>query len=1147
MTDVPSFSSHRPDEPHFGPREEATRKELYRREPALADLYVAGMALSRLSETGSTGYLLAHVGRELSKGVLIAITGGSIQGPPPDSADDKERNRGSIAAALELEPQHGLVTEWFQLVGVFARSCHYRPGGVDTVAVKTAFVRFGEVIYGLLAPYFDTQDELERLSRIEAPSESDATAAAGQLVRRQQRQFFFDRLRSPAWLRPLADRRLFDAPPERLVHPDGSWQMRPWPEGRYLARVAPNEPRVVTDLLCRVPQTVANPAVWITMIEAALVLPLEDAGLVAMHVAKAMKSVPPVAWPHEAIKLIVHLANGGEREPALRLADELLSVRRADSAGDSASTDTGLLYLDDYSLQILLKDAVPALVQLEAPLTLRILLRKLNGLVRAVAPAESSPGASRRWCPSLANAGRSTDARHMLAVCVAKHAASLAAGSADAAAMAWKSVTRYKGEIFERIRLWVLAAAGGLLQGQLDEAIGSSLLLDPPYGAREAAHLLRERFADASGEARRLFAYAISRGPSPEEASSAASWMAQMEDDPTHSQARRRPEARHIREAVEAWQKRRLRWFHDRIPSELEGLAKELGVPAEIPSPRQQDLDEVEFHSSSGGWVGRTSPRSAEDLCALTLEELCAFLVAWKPTTSRYEGPSYGGLHEALAAYATQNPGAALEAARTIIGRDGRPGYVTALLVGIGKRNLENSAPSWRGIIAVAAQTLDLCEALDVEALVHATGYDDSAPPEHASTWHQLLRALIAVLEQGCRSNLLDRDLAPNLWGIVSRLVASDLVWTDTFTMDPGHALNAAITAGLNTASGEATHLLIETALWEYRAIVRERGLDPPSTQSVAEIESNAGPLLAAIWLRTAESSNGARAVVGALLPQVRLVAPSWFAGQGPAMFDRGSATPLDDPAFGAFLSRGTFFESTFDAVRRTYVEAAHAVQKDAPADEDRLGAAGEGLVRHVLIGTLRGQVTLADDDKLLQLVFANARPKDVAHGYWEIYRGWSDTTDVVPAEFVQRLITLWEWRIGDLEGSPDQQEEAEGLLWLLMVPQIPASDAIRLGEASLRLVTGQSSIRWSIWERVAALANHDPNGTFAIVEILVDQELRHGYGLMPLDRVGPSFRTILAHASSDVRERAVRLVHRLGEAGHPEFRSLLDEVDGAG
>ena len=94
---------------------------------------------------------------------------------------------------------------------------------------------------------------------------------------------------------PLAARGHFASPPERVVHPDGSWKMRTWEEGEYLARIAPRAPEAVAEQLLRVPITLMNPAVWAVVADAAMVLPVAYAAPLTSRIAKTDDSLAPLS------------------------------------------------------------------------------------------------------------------------------------------------------------------------------------------------------------------------------------------------------------------------------------------------------------------------------------------------------------------------------------------------------------------------------------------------------------------------------------------------------------------------------------------------------------------------------------------------------------------------------------------------------------------------------------------------------------------------------------------------------------------------------------------------------------------------------------------------------------------------------------
>src|ERR1039457_2005960 len=72
-------------------------------------------------------------------------------------------------------------------------------------------------------------------------------------------EYFFDQLKSPSWTAPLRERSFFRDPPEGEV--EGNYiRFPPWPESRYLDRLAPLAPELVLEVLKGIPDTM-NPRV----------------------------------------------------------------------------------------------------------------------------------------------------------------------------------------------------------------------------------------------------------------------------------------------------------------------------------------------------------------------------------------------------------------------------------------------------------------------------------------------------------------------------------------------------------------------------------------------------------------------------------------------------------------------------------------------------------------------------------------------------------------------------------------------------------------------------------------------------------------------------------------------------------------------
>ena len=139
------------DDDRLSSRERETARELRRLDPHLAGLYERGLSLLRRIDRPGNSYLVAHVGRELSRGVvhlLLVDEGLEVTSGDVESASSGEHDRRGIAKALGLEPADPEVHAWFRSIRQFSTILEQRLVGARSVAVRKAFERFVSLLCG---------------------------------------------------------------------------------------------------------------------------------------------------------------------------------------------------------------------------------------------------------------------------------------------------------------------------------------------------------------------------------------------------------------------------------------------------------------------------------------------------------------------------------------------------------------------------------------------------------------------------------------------------------------------------------------------------------------------------------------------------------------------------------------------------------------------------------------------------------------------------------------------------------------------------------------------------------------------------------------------------------------------------------------
>lgn len=464
-------------------RDRATIRALTEIDRDLAALFTRGRALCNEPDDHALAYLIAHVGRELTNGIVRALEPNKRASRP--LADD-ERLAERIGKALGLSREHHVVRNWTKLHRLFQRSAHVRTPDSpkpDLAPLRPAFSELADLLYGLVGDYFQTQAEIDVLADSGDPAAVSIAQVRNLLLRPVQRRRFFSRLQKPEWIKPLAEAGLFQHPPGRVTHEDGSWQARDWPEGAYLVRMSSIEPSLVIQNLGSVPDDNDNPAIWRIVADAIVALPADHGAALARKLARSVHLGFSPLFSYSVLEAAITLAKGNHHE-AFVLAEALLMPANVELPNPTTTSDTEyaeqlrerrhriawqdkwvLASVDDYTLDQIVDKLLPLLDILDPDRTVDLLIDRLDRTSELVVRAERMFNAaiasvdhphgsaayildldepeidSRRWCRSLVHADVMSGIRARLARETFKRRPSFA------------KLAKRKNEIFQRMLL----------------------------------------------------------------------------------------------------------------------------------------------------------------------------------------------------------------------------------------------------------------------------------------------------------------------------------------------------------------------------------------------------------------------------------------------------------------------------------------------------------------------------------------------------------------------------------------------------------------------------------------------------------------------------------------------------------------------
>jgi len=929
-------------------------------------------------------------------------------------------------------------------------------------------------------------------------------------IRKRQADYdyFFGRLNSPVWIKPLKEAGLFSTPPLPAV--EGQYISFPrWPESEYLARMAATAPDAVLEVALQIPDT-ENVRVHDDLVNAALAMP---ADLAAKLVDKAKKWAESSHHPLFAEKLgslVAHLAQGEQVDEALGLAGVLLAVLpdpRRPEKGDEDDTyrfpPTPQPRFNTWDYRIILKKHIPLLVDADGGRALTLLCDLLQEAMRLSRNRSDGSGPhdhSYIWRRDIDSDSHDDDVRDLLISAVRDATKRIANRDAQEVPGMVRMLEARPWLVFRRLALHLLqhfpeAGADLIVERLTDPSL---------FGVLE---LWNDFFLLARDHFTRL---------TPGQQDVYLSWVESGRD----------PESFKTPEERRYWQLRHLAPIKNVLPDHWKERHSEL----------VEEFGEIEWPEyvspPSSMHFGWDSPKSSEDLSRMSFDELIAYLKEWQSSGSPV-GPSPEGLGQQLTAVVASEPERFANEVEAL--KDLDPTYVRAVISGLHEALKQKGTVAWPPILRLCKWVIEQPQEVDKPKGSYA---------ERDPDWNWTKGSIQSLLEEGLKSGDagIPFDLRRAVWEILLPLTDDPDPTPERergSTMDP-------LTLSLNTIRGEAMHGLVRYALWCKRDTESEdggpqdapRGFDAmPEVREVLDrhLEPDNDPSLAV------------RSVYGQWFPWLAQLDQEWVASRLQKIFPaEGRSRDLLNAAWETYVVFNSPYTAVFNILREEYYRAIDRIgttsgEKRYVSDPD------DRLAEHLMILYGRGHISLDDPDGLLRHFFQKA-PGDVrGHAIWLVGRDFNDIEGDVPKEVLERLQALWADRINEAQNAESRVPYVAELTafggWfasgkfddLWSITQL--KDVLRLA--------GFAEPYHSVLERLAALAASMPAAAVECLGMMVEGDKKRRY----IYSWHEHMRSILASAINSpdhtARQFAEALINRL-LARDRAYAGLRDLLSGA-
>jgi hypothetical protein len=924
-------------------------------------------------------------------------------------------------------------------------------------------------------------------------------------------EYFFDRLESAEWIKPLEERGLFSEPPEQLVDPEGYIRAPSWPPSAYLARVASQAPDDVMRAFLALDTN--NERIMEDFVDAALSMPAAQAAQAADALADWLNKNDRLYFllPRKLVDLVEFLCSADKVDPALRILIALFTPRALPHSEHQLAHADARFSAWEYDH--LLKKATPPLLVADANNTLRALVQLLEIAVQAITPEGErsyvSEDYSRLWRVRIASdEDRGADVEDSLVSAVRDAGIKAREDRLVDDAALIESLGLNEERLFRRIACHVLARPP-----EVDVDLVQNMVLD------------REEFfsAEPAPEYRELLEAVFPRLSEPAR-ERILGWIAEGPDLDAYRELRIRldgeePDEARLQQRAQSWRVQRLRLLRSALPPDwqeaYDNLVAEVG---------DQELP-VSFEVRT--FVGPTSPLSVDGLSELSDDDLVEFLFTWKPQ-DRWDAPSIEGLARNLSGVAERQPARIAGLAPRFRGL--LPAYVQWTLMGLENALRADAEFEWRPV-------LDLVEWIFRQPREIPGGRGDDY--EHLDPgWVWTRKEVASLLETGFVSkNELPLGERARIWSSLSA-VAEDPSPTEAEEREFGGSNMDPLTYSLNTTRPRGLRAAIAYADWVQRLSrgnLETTEVDPSrSLNEVPEVRE----LLDRHLDPEHDPSPAARAVYGQFFVTLYVIDQSWAKERAAAIFPEVD-TPLREAAWGAYVIYNRPFREVFEALRPQYGTAVALLGTDGHGFRWMNGPPADKLAEHLLALYWRGDLNLGEPDALVESFFASATLEARAHGLAFVGRSLREVASV-PSDVISRLIALWEWRSHSAHAASAELAE---FAWWFSSDHVPL--AWRLAELTRLLEAGVSpDPSFLVFETLGRVAPLDPLGTVRVLRLALEREdLRFAFSARDAE-----ITSVLQEALSSEDEAAKTVaedtVHWLGALGYRDFRYLLKTSD---
>ncbi|WP_409882141.1 hypothetical protein [Nostoc sp. DedQUE07] len=929
--------------------------------------------------------------------------------------------------------------------------------------------------------------------------------------------YFFERLESPTWLKPLQKAGFFANPlgMETDAYSGSVW-FPAWPQSQYLIKVAFHEPETVLEISKQLFELGSNNfRIYEDLAQAALKMPPDIAALWVKQAIGWLKKKTDLFGhlPDTFGKLIVRLISiENQTHIAIELASELLAF--LPESLESLSFRKPVIRFSEYYYDRILTEYVSVLAENQPHEVLTMLCELLNsylnfsGLIQTNQIYEDH---SYLWCPNIDSIERHYHGiKSILTDSILDVVKRISEADKNQVNNLLQKLQGYRWRIFDRIALHLIRQFPEQASEKIIERLTQRdrfQLLEKYFSySHEHARLLKEQFNNLPSEAQNQIFQWLAEGPVD---------ASEIEEDKRDSYIRH-------------WQRDWLSIISDYLPLELkqlyDRLVQEIGPPI--------SLDSVNDRFSYTVRIGSGSPKSGAELAQMAqdnIDELFTYLREWQPSGDLGEKSRNGLALELAQQVIAPNPESFVNQIERFQELDSA--FMEWLLRGL-QQALKGSVSeqplfSWQPVVNFCEWMQENLHEIRNKAI--SNGYSD---------WSRIRDAIVELIASGLsanESNKIPLTLRNQVWKLLQSAIDDPRV-TPGFTPQYEGSNYSAYEASCNTVRGKAIRAVISYALWVRRDTnenaVSQDFNDLPEVQQI--LEQHLDP--------QQDPSSAIRAVYGNEFPHLLNLASEWALNNVDRIFPESPELQwMFEAAWEGYIDNDVF-HAVFSVLKQKYDRALERSFVINPISRQQ-SEAGRVLCHHLLYLFLWKEVELTESDSLLKKFFANASA-DLRNEFMrQISHRLLYGNLQLNEELSQRLKELMEWRIAEANNSTFPNEQASDLKyfsWWLASGRFDNQWAMAQLINVFKLL-GTVHRASNFFETLENLAPTFPQDVVECLSIIADSnQAREWFLSYPSGSYDGILRAVLQSQDEVAKSSAKDLINRLLSRSLGDYRNLL-------